>query len=99
MKLEDQGSVSIICNADKKLNNGITLSFIRKNNSIEVNTIKGSDKVQIAKDSFNSLDATKAISIAIDIHNDENPAHVLIWSGNSHYTEENALYNSEKKII
>ena len=78
----------------------LSSDFFEKNsNGKTQRTLKEGQEiiVQIAKDSFNSLDATKAISIAIDIHNDENPAHVLIWSGNSHYTEENALYNSEKE--
>lgn len=39
-------------------------------------------------------DATN--SLYIDVHNDEEPTHVLVWAGNeTTFNEENAIFNSE----
>lgn len=40
------------------------------------------------------VDAAGAITIGVDVHNDESPAHVLVWSG-SDFAEDAAAFNSE----
>ena len=45
--------------------------------------------------SFSGRSAT-ALSYRVEVHNDETPAHILVWPGDAtSFTEDTALLNSE----
>ena len=94
LSLEESGSLELITNSDKELKNGVILKFSRKETILHVLASVGTKTIDIT-DNFKSLDASTTISFVIDVHN-ESPAHVVIWSGASKLSEENALFNSEE---
>lgn len=92
--LEDGGSLSLIAYADPALKNGVTLTFLRNgrtlNSTIEVGSQKNDPRT------VGSVDASGSIQIDIDVHNTENPIHILAWSrGVNSYTDSTAAFDSE----
>ena len=78
-------SFTIHAYSDNQLANGIDLMVTRPANtptSLEV-TLEGSD----ISSNFTSVEADHPISIFMDVHNNESPAHVLIWTGEEEHHE------------
>ena len=92
--LDEGESVTIHAYSDEQLANGIDLTITRPENtptSLEVIL----DNVNISG-SFTTVAADQTINILMDVHNDENPAHVLIWpEGETKFGEDTTLINSE----
>ena len=82
-------------NADSELKNGISVFFSRSGTTLTVKLKNDSQEVHISS-KFTSVNASEALSFQIDVHNSENPTHVLVWTGVSTFSEENALFNSEE---
>ena len=96
---ENNSSVTLIANADKDLNNGVSITFKKLTNKLKVDLIVAGTSHDISSD-FDYVDVSKdKIGFAIDVH-DEDPAHIIIWEKNSsdHYHKKDAKYNSENKI-
>jgi hypothetical protein len=92
--LEDGGSVTLIAFSSNKLENGVALSFSRSGEKLSVK-LEAEGKTEDLSTKFADQKAS-SISFAIDIHNDEAPAHVLIWPGaETGFGEDAALFNSE----
>ena len=92
-RLEEGGSLTLYSNASNRLQNGLALRFDRKGTALRVKLIAGSTENDVS-DAFAALDASGDIQLQIDLHNNEVPAHVLIWSGTD-FSEDAALLNSE----
>lgn len=92
---EEESSVKIVTKADNKLENGLSIIFSQKANTLEVKVTLGTDEKDIS-DKFTSLKASDPLSFVIDIHA-EDPAHVLIWKKESSYTKDKTLFNSNEK--
>ncbi len=90
--LDDGGSLTLVANADETLKNGVEVKFTRTGNSVAAAMLADS-KTSAAKN-FPSISGAQQITLTVDIHNNEVPAHILIWSGND-FTSGNALLNSE----
>ncbi len=92
--LDEGESFTIHAYADDQLANGIDLVVSRPMNtptSLEV-TIDGSD----ISSAFTDVAADATINILMDVHNDENPTHVLIWpAGETEFSDTTTLENSE----
>lgn len=92
--LDEGESLTIHTYADNQLANGIDLVVTRPANtptSLEV-IVDGSD----ISSSFTGVAADQPISILMDVHNDENPSHVLIWpEGETEFSDTTTLENSE----
>lgn len=92
--LEEGESFTIHAYANDQLANGIDLVVSRPANtptSLEV-TVDGTD----ISSAYTEVAADQAINILMDVHNDENPAHVLIWpAGETAFDESTTLENSE----
>ena len=100
--LEDNSSsVTVVTNADNKLEKGLSIIFFREEEELKVTVKLGTDEHHI-DEKFNSLKdsdplyASKPHSFVIDVHA-EDPAHVLIWKKQDSYTIDNVLFNSEEK--
>lgn len=93
-QLDEGESFTIHAYADDQLANGIDLLVSRPTNtptSLEV-TLDGAD----ISSAFVAVAADQAINILMDVHNDENPTHVLIWpEGETEFGEDSTLENSE----
>lgn len=92
--LDEGESFTIHAYADDQLANGIDVVVSRPANtptSLEV-TVDGSD----ISSAFTGVAADQAINILMDVHNDEDPTHVLIWpEGETAFDESTTLENSE----
>ncbi|WP_374075515.1 hypothetical protein [Bdellovibrio bacteriovorus] len=98
--LEEGGSVTLYTFANSDLHNGVSIQFARVQNSLKVfATAQGI--VQDWSPRFESVDASQTVPMTIDIHNNERPAHIMIWSGskNSSLNHRNTLYNSAEDSL
>lgn len=94
--LEDGGSLTLVAHGDNKLNRGVEVVFSRKAEALELTfAASGSESsTRVVK----GIPASGAIHVGVDVHNEESPAHILIWSGNN-YSEDAALFNSEEDNV
>ena len=96
--LDAGDSFTIHAYSNNQLANGVDLIVTRPINtptSLEV-TLDGND----VSGSFTNIAADEDIIIVMDIHNNENPSHVLIWSGDvDHLEEDDAIVNSEDSSL
>ncbi len=90
-ELQDSGSLSLIAGSDNKLLQGLTLTFSRNDSVLSFETKVG-DTASTSQD-MGGIDATKQIAINIDVHNDETPAHILVWK---HDSTEELLIDTEE---
>lgn len=94
--ISDGGSLTLYANAEEKLKNGVELKFSRSAKALSVTISVAGEEIDVSS-SFSSIDASSELSFQIDVHNDENPAHVLIWSKDAEsFGGETALFNSEE---
>ncbi len=91
--LDDGGSVTLITQADQKLENGVVLVFTRVGAGLSV-ALGAAGQIGEAKP-LDGVDAASALRIVVDVHNDESPAHVLVWA-DAEFGEEKAVFNSEE---
>lgn len=91
--LDDGGSLALVAHGDEKLQNGVEVTLSRAGSALSATLSAGGKKAvpKVLKD----VDATTAMTVNIDVHNDESPSHILLWSG-SDFAEEKALLNSEE---
>ena len=86
--LEDGDSVTLLAFADSSLENGVNIVFTRSGSTVEWVLAENSGTLKTS--SFSDADATKELVINVDLHNDEEPAHVIIWEGTGALPEEDA---------
>lgn len=92
--LEDSGSLAVNAFSSASLENGINVVFTRSGSSLKAKT---THKDSTSQEKNLTLNASSPVSVLIDVHNDESPAHILIWNGTEATpSEENALFNTEK---
>ncbi len=94
-QLEDGASLTLIANADNKLQNGVGILFSRHTNALSVKLLAGEKSTDVSS-RFSDIDASGDLSFQLDVHNDESPAHVLVWDASTtELTADNARLNSE----
>jgi hypothetical protein len=95
--LIQEGGVLVFSSyAQAGLANGLDLVFKRNGRQLLVTLSKGGSAGRDVSGVFQSVDASRVVDLQVDIHNSENPAHILIWNGNEQdFSEDNALLNSE----
>ena len=94
--LEEGGSVSVKAFGSKTIDGAVTFTFTRKEKVLSAKFDAAGKSVDVSKN-FVALDATSEVSLLIDVHNGETPAHVLAWKGDIEKPDDaNALFNSEK---
>jgi len=100
--LEEGGSVKLVSHANENLMNGFELEFRRQGSGA------GSLKVALlaqgsawnAVTNFAAINAAEAIRLQADVHNDESPAHVLVWSRllGEDFAKEKSVLNSADEV-
>lgn len=88
--LKAGGSIILKAYADNSGNNGLNLNFTNSNNALVV-TASGSDFSSDLTSYFSDASPTD-FTFYIDVHNDETPAHVLVWDKDPTTTP---IYDSE----
>jgi hypothetical protein len=91
--LTDGGSVTLQANSTNRAANGLAIRFSRSGETLSVKMIAGGAETDVSS-KFTGIKASDALSFQIDVHNDETPAHVLVWTG-ADFSEDAALLNSE----
>ncbi|MBQ46172.1 MAG: hypothetical protein CMP10_01525 [Zetaproteobacteria bacterium] len=93
--LEAGSYVTLTANGSAQNSGGVALKFENSDNVLKVTMTAGGTDKDISS-SFSGLSATN-VSYSMDVHNDETPAHVLIWAGDeTDYAEAKAKFNSEE---
>jgi hypothetical protein len=93
-ELQDGGSLTLNSNANTKLEEAVAIKFTREGEALRVLFIAEGNQTEISE-KFSGIDARTILNFEIDVHNNETPAHILIWAPGSDYSEESALVNSE----
>lgn len=94
--LDEGGSVTLSAFGSKKNESGVAFSFLRKDKVLTVIVEAAGKNSNISKN-FMAFDASNEVSLIVDVHNGESPAHLLVWKGGTENpTETNALFNSKK---
>lgn len=93
-RLEDGGQLGLISHANSELAGGVSVLLKREGAALNV-SLAAKDQESAAVP-LNGVDASALIQLRFDVHNNEDPAHILIWQeGASGYGEAEALLNSE----
>ena len=94
--VQDGGSLTLIMNSDAELSGGLEFEFSRSGSTLAVVLKKGTDTNTVTSSFTGSIDVTGTVSIIIDQHNQETPAHVLVWSGTTTvFDDSTAMFNSD----
>ena len=98
--LDDGGSFTLTTFANKDLTGGIDMVFTRSGGALSVQVIT-STQTQDWSSYFTSVDAAADVQLTMDIHNNEHPAHIMVWQGakNASMDHRNTLYNSAEDSI
>ncbi|WP_141733118.1 hypothetical protein [Oligoflexus tunisiensis] len=92
--VNDGGTLGLVTHANNALEQGLTVQFERA--GTELVAILNADGAGTDDHALSGIDASGPVALAIDVHNNETPAHVLIWNAvNGSWEEDAALYNSE----
>lgn len=105
--LKDGGSLTLISHSNSSLGSGFEMKFRRIGSgpgSLRVTvTASGNSKDTrnaMGVDVFGGIDASRPLKVQLDIHNRENPSHVLLWTMplTAIFSEESALFNTGDEI-
>lgn len=93
--LSDGGSFKLLSHSNTALEDALEISFVRDGNALEVTLSAGGQSEDISR-AFASVNASSPVKIQVDVHNDESPAHVMVWNrlATQSFTPATALYNS-----
>ncbi len=92
--LEDGGSVELVAHSDSTLSKGVSVVLSRAGSVL--NAKLKADGTETETKVLGGITASGVAKISIDVHNDENPSHILIWDGaGDAFAEDDALLNSE----
>lgn len=95
--LSEGGSLELSAFSSSLLDQGVHLTFSRNGHSLMFNA--KADGAKMAVDSkFEKVDAAKTIHLEIDVHNDENPAHVVIWESAKSFERSVSLFDSQENV-
>lgn len=96
LTIEDGGTITLVSNATNRLEGGVGVNFARSGETLNVSIVAGGGATDVST-KFVGVKASDPLTFQVDVHNDESPAHLLMWDGNiSSFTQENARLNSEE---
>ena len=91
--LENEGELILHSHSINTLENAISVVFTRNEENLEVSLVNGNTTQDIST-LFSDISADEPLTFQLDIHNEESPAHILVWNGTD-FSEEEALVNTE----
>ncbi|WP_374029250.1 hypothetical protein [Bdellovibrio bacteriovorus] len=94
-ELSDGGSFELYTFANSYLDMGLSFTFTRRGNQLLV-FANWQSKTQDLSSKFAGVNAASTITMTLEVHNQETPAHVLMWnaSRSSQLNILNTIYNS-----
>lgn len=98
--LQEGGAAVFHFFAKENLSDGIAIEFRRDQGQLQVFSSAQGVK-QNWSSLFSTIDASGVMSFTLDIHNNESPAHILLWTGskNSSLNHRNTTYNSAEDSL
>lgn len=95
--LPDQGKMTVNLFSNTQLGQGLDFVFSRSGDLLKGSIAYAEEVVDIS-DKFSQIDITKAFTLSLDVHNDEQPAHIIMWDlgEDGDESEENEIMNSEE---
>lgn len=94
--LEDGGSLALAGYSKATLDGGVILKFERTGAAVTATLAVGDVKLDLSP-VLTNVDATREIGVTLDIHNNETPAHVIVWTSDiKDPNESNPVYESER---
>jgi hypothetical protein len=96
LNLEDNGEVILHTYSDNKLKNGFDISIARQGGKIKFTLISSGKTIDYSElEGIAAINAVETIELSMDVHNNESPAHFILWkSSESTFDENTALLNS-----
>jgi hypothetical protein len=93
-QLADGSSAELKTYCDKNSSDCVRLGFSRIDNLVSLSAATGnSEPIEFELDQVN---ASGLISLSIDVHNTETPAHILVWNQSEQSpSDDNAWFNSD----
>ncbi len=92
--LENSGSIELVTHSNSSLGKGVSVALSRSATTLNA-TLKA-DTAESEVKALEDVNAAEDVSLIVDVHNDEDPTHILVWKGDSEsFGEDNALINSE----
>ncbi len=98
--LQEGGSAIFYFFAKENLSDGLTIEFKKEQGQLKV--LASAQGVQQEWSSlFSGIDTSGVMTFTLDIHNNESPAHIMLWSGskNSSLNHRNTVYNSAEDSL
>ena len=98
--LQDGGSFTLVVFSDAQLLKGLRIQFFRSGNTLQVQA-SADGVIQDWSPQFTTIDASEVMTFNVDIHNNEKPAHILLWAGSKNMNQDhtNTLYNSAEDSV
>lgn len=98
--LQESGSAVFYFFAKEGLNDGIAIEFKKEQGQLKV--LASAQGVQQEWSSlFSGIDTSGVMTFTLDVHNNESPAHIMLWLGskNSSLNHRNTVYNSAEDSL
>ena len=86
--LNDGGSLILKAFSKTDLSGGVDIHLKRDASKLEIKFGESQEK-ELA------IDAAGEMKLLLDVHNDEDPAHIVIWNGAGVFSKEDSILNSE----
>jgi hypothetical protein len=96
LDLEDNGEVILHTYSDNKLKNGFDISIARQGGKIKFTLTSAGKTIDYSElEGLAAINAVETIELSMDVHNNESPAHFILWkSSEATFDENTALLNS-----
>ncbi|UXR64289.1 hypothetical protein EZJ49_14570 [Bdellovibrio bacteriovorus] len=98
--LQDGGSLTLHTFTNSQLQSGFKFKFARQGGALLIQA-EAQGQIQNWSSLFTDIDATQKLTFTMDVHNNEHPAHVMIWVGakSSSMNHTNTIYNSAEDSL
>jgi hypothetical protein len=93
LSLDEGGSIVLHLFSNSSLASGVNITLTRSGANLAC-TIEINSNSMNCDSQTSQIVATFSFPFYVDVHNDEDPSHVLIWSGSA-FSESDAIFNSE----
>ena len=85
-KLGNSDEFSVLLFTREDLSGGLEVKFTR----VDANTVKAKFSLNGTED-FVNFESSENVSVVIDIHNDENDAHIIMWDQTGPFGDEECM--------
>jgi len=98
--IDDGGSLTVVSHSNESLASGFELEFRREGASLKA-TLRAQGNSWSATNQFAAVNAAGVVRLQMDVHNDESPAHVVVWdqtASGDDFSENRAILKSNEEV-